>query len=371
MEIVMSNTSALKTNQVQEPALDKIWFTRCPVPTATGLAYKLGWLTNEFSSQEITIDTLQDNREYGRHHYDHQLPELIREGGNILALAARAQGANTRLIGLTWIEEWQTILVRPDSGITKPEDLKGKRLALPDWNDHSIPSHQRGTSIARGMSIQGYRGVLHYAGLTFDDVELVEVPSNRSNPTRTEQQPQQHEGLRNLWSGLDYLASGKVDAVYVKGASAVDAARASGVVVGIDLDQLPDPAYRVNNGTPRPITVHKDFIDNHFDELVRFLAQTLRAADWAATNKEKVFEILQSETRGSSSGVEEAYRDDFNKKLHPDLSAERLTYFEAQKKSLWLHGFLEHDFDFKDWIDERPLAAAYKLLAEWKQQGKA
>ena len=29
--------------------LETIWFTRCPVPTATGLAYKLGWLNKSSS----------------------------------------------------------------------------------------------------------------------------------------------------------------------------------------------------------------------------------------------------------------------------------------------------------------------------------
>jgi ABC-type nitrate/sulfonate/bicarbonate transport system substrate-binding protein len=352
-------------------ALETIWFTRCPVPTATGLAYKLGWLGDEFSGDKISVETLQENRDLGRHHYDHNLSSLIREGGNILALAARAQGAPTRLIGLTWIEEWQAILVRPDSGITQAKDLKGKRLALPDWNEHAIPEHQRGTSIARGMSLQGYRGALHYAGLTFDDVELVEIPSNRKNPTRAEEvQLVARDGL-NLWKGIDYLVQGKVDAVYVKGAAAVDAARAAGVVVGIDLDHLPDPAYRINNGTPRPITVHQDFLDQHFDAVVRFLTQTLRAADWAADHEAEVHKILQSETRGSSSAVEEAYRDDFHKKLHPDLSAQRLGWFEKQKKALWLHGFLENDFDFSGWVDHRPLEAAHKLLAEWRKEGKA
>lgn len=362
-------TSAARSTE-NSPALETIWFTRCPVPTATGLAYKLGWLTDEFAQDGIAVETLQDNRQLGRHHYDHKLPQLIREGGNILALAARAQGSESRLVGLTWIDEWQTILVRPDSGITKPEHLKGKRLALPDWTNHELPDHLRGSSIARGMSLQGYRGALHSVGLTFDDVELVEVPSNRRNPTRDGEE-NTNDGLRNLWSGLDYLASGKVDAVYVKGASAVDAAKAAGAVVGIDLDALDDPKYRVNNGTPRPITVHKDLIENHFDELVRFLAQTLRAADWAADNQQKVHEILQGETRGSSTSVVEAYRNDFHKKLHPDLSAQRLSWFESQKKALWLHGFLEHDFDFESWVDHRPLAAAHALLAEWKKQGKA
>lgn len=349
-------------------SLSRIWFTRCPVPTATGLAYQLGWLDEEFSSDGIEIKTLQDSRELGRHHYDHQLPELIREGGNILALAARAQGAETRLIGLTWIDEWQAILVRPDSGITQPAHLKGKRLALPDWNDHVIPSHQRGTSIARGMSIQGYRGALRSAGLTFDDVELVEVPANRAHPDQTF--VAKTSGPGQLWSGIDYLARGEVDAVYVKGASAVDAARAAGVVVGIDLDQLTDPIYRINNGTPRPITVHADLLNRHFDVLVRFLAQTLRAADWAADNLERVRDVLEKETRGSSEAVSEAYRNDFHRHLYPDLSAQRLSWFESQKQSLWLHGFLEHNFDFADWVDHRPLLAARELLASWRKAGR-
>lgn len=366
-------TASVKISQpIQPAALEKIWFTRCPVPTATGLAYKLGWLTDEFSGNGIALDTLQENRDLGRHHYDHDLSSLIREGGNILALAARAQGARSRLVGLTWIEERQAILVRADSSINDAQDLKGKRLALPDWNQHSIPSHQRGTSIARGMSLQGYRGVLHYAGLTFDDVELVEIPSNRANPTREPMlEAAESESLSNLWRGIDYLVQSKVDAVYVKGASALDAAQAAGVVVGIDLDRIPDPKYRVNNGTPRPITVHEDFINDHFDELVRFLAQTLRAADWAKNNKLDVHKILESETRGSNTAVTDAYRDNFHEKLHPDLSSERLAWLEQQKKSLWLHGFIENDFDFSAWVDHRPLTAAHELLAQWRQNGKA
>src|SRR5580704_10045459 len=86
-------------------AIEKIWFTRCPVPTATGLAYKLGWLTEEFARDGIAVHTLQDaGAELARHHYDHALPTLIREGGNLLAIPAKAQGAPTRLVGLTWID---------------------------------------------------------------------------------------------------------------------------------------------------------------------------------------------------------------------------------------------------------------------------
>ncbi len=342
----------------------EIWFTRCPVPTATGLAYKLGWLGEEFAAEGVEVKTLQDNRQLSRHHYDHDLDTLVREGGSILALAARAQGARSRLVGLTWIDEWQAILVRPGSGIHSTADLKGKRLALPEWGAHEIASHARGSSISRGMSLLGYRGALRHAGLGFEDVQLIEVPANRS--------PQAgggNGGLDRLWSGLDYLIKGKVDAVYVKGASAIDAAKAVGAVVGVDLDALPGHEFRINNGTPRPITVHEDFIEHHFDHLVRFLDQTLRAADWARENERDVLDILAAETRGSVQAVREAYRNDFHLSLQPSLSAERLELLETQKKFLWLYGFLERDFDFAAWVDPRPLDAALELRRQRLQQG--
>lgn len=335
------------------PALEQIWFTRCPVPTASGIAYTLGWLAEEFAADGLPVETLQEARQLGHHHYDHQLPGLFREGGNVPALAARAAGSPSRLIGLTWIEEWQTILVRPDAGIRSAHDLKGKRLALPAWGDN------RPGSIARAMSLHGYKGALSLAGLSFDDVDLVDVALHNQDDAPTPEQ-----GLQRLWSGLDYLARGEVDAVYVKGAAAADAARRLGLVVGIDLDQISDPRYRINNGTPRPITVHQSLLDNHFDLVVRFLAQTLRAADWASHNREALLRILQDETRAGAQGVDEAYRGDFHTTLAPDLSAQRLGYLDIQKTFLNLHGFLEADFNLADWVDPRPLHAAHQLLAQ-------
>ncbi len=343
------------TNQT----LDTLWFTRCPVPTATGLAYKLGWLTEELGRDGIKVETLQESGrdDLRRHHYDHNLPALIREGGNLLALGARGQGAPSRLVGLTWIDERQSILVRPGSGITSPADLKGKRLALPTWTDHPIAEHQRGSSIARGMALHGFKGALASAGLTLDDVELVQVESHR-NPERNSND---NRGSSNTYA-LQAVASGLVDGAYVKGAAAVDAARALGLVVGVDIDKLPERRFRVNNGTPRPITVHQSLIDNHFDVLVRFLEQTLRAAEWAKDNLDGVHKVLQGETRGSADAVTDAYRDGFHTSLHPDLSEERLALFEQQKRFAWVHGFLDRDFDLADWVDPRPLQAAWERL---------
>jgi ABC-type nitrate/sulfonate/bicarbonate transport system substrate-binding protein len=338
--------------------VETIWFTRCPVPTATGLAFKLGWLQREFEPDGIAIKTLQEEgRELIRHHYDHQLPTLIREGGNLFAIPARAQGAPTRLVGLTWIDEGQSILVRPDSGIHAPADLEGKRLALPAFRRADIAENKRGRSIARGMSLQGYKGTLGSVGLTLDDVTLVEIGGGVDTARGG-------EGGRDgqLWEGLVPLLDGRVDAVYVKGAAAAEAARRLGAVVGIDLDQLPERRFRVNNGTPRPITVHEAFLENHFELLVRFLHQTLLAAEWAKTNLSGVYDILQGETRAGEEGVREAYRDGFNLSLAPDLSPERLALFRQQKDFQLVHGLLDRDFDYDSWIDFRPLEAAYARL---------
>lgn len=355
--------TTLERSASAQVAPAELWFTRCPVPTATGIAYKLGWLTDEFAADGITLRTLQESgSELARHHYDHRLPTLIREGGNMLAFGARAQGEPTRLIGLTWIEESQLILTRPDTGIRSAADLKGRRLALPGWSRNAIPAHVRGTSIARGMSLAGYKGVLASAGLTFDDVDLVEVEDQLRNigGSGRDLEPRR-SGVGRLWP-IQALVEGQVDAIYVKGASALDQAREAGLIVAIDLDALPDRRFRVNNGTPRPITVHQSLLDDHFDLVARFLAVTLRAADWVAAQPNRLREILEFETAGSPEAVDQAYAR-LHEGLHPTLDADRLALFEQQKKFLFTYGFLEADFALADWIDPRPLEAAHAINA--------
>jgi ABC-type nitrate/sulfonate/bicarbonate transport system substrate-binding protein len=355
-------SSALQRPSAKAVRPDEIWFTRCPVPTATGIAYKLGWLTDAFESDGIALRTLQESgSELARHHYDHRLPTLIREGGNMLAFGARAQGEPTRLVGLTWIEESQLILARADGGIARAEDLKGKRLALPSWNRNPIPEHVRGTSIARGMSLAGYKGVLASVGLTLDDVSLVETPdaTREVGGAGRDLRPVSDRRLSRLWP-IDALVNGTVDAIYVKGASSLDAAREAGLVVAVDIDAMPDRRFRVNNGTPRPITVHQSLIDDHFDLLVRFLAVTLQAADYAVEQPERLRAILEFETAASSGAVDQAYAR-LHEGLKPTLDVERLTLFDQQKTFLFTHGFLDADFPLADWVDPRPLAEAIAI----------
>jgi 2'-hydroxybiphenyl-2-sulfinate desulfinase len=345
----MTDTAPRPTEATADRAgdIDIVWYTRCPVPTASGLAYHRGWLTEALGAHGLEVGILQDApRELRRHHLDHQLPGLVREGGNVPALAARAEGAPTRLVGLTWIDEWQKILVRRDAGIDEPGQLRGLRLALPAW------APTRAASFPRAMSLHGYKHALGLGGLTLDDVRFVEVPTLRGDDTVLE--PRRELSI----FGLDRLASGEVDAVYVKGAAAAEEAAAIGAVVAVDLDAVEDRRLRVNNGTPRPLTVHQQLLDTNPDVVVDFLAQSLRAADWAAGDPDGVRGILEGETRSGPDGVATAYAPGFHTSLHPDLSPERLGLLERQKDFLFQHGFLAADVDVAAWVDPEPLARA-------------
>ena len=83
------------------PALDRLWYTRCPVPTPLGLASQLGWFLDEFRDDGIGVFTLQeaDQVSLRESHYDHHLTNSFRQGGNVPAIWARARtldGASTR-----------------------------------------------------------------------------------------------------------------------------------------------------------------------------------------------------------------------------------------------------------------------------------
>ncbi|MFJ8129514.1 ABC transporter substrate-binding protein [Streptomyces hydrogenans] len=323
---------------------ETLWFTRCPVPTATGVAADRGWLAAEFAPDGIAVRSLQDADPGADRaaHYTHDLPGLFREGGNVPALWARSRGQDTRLVGLTWIEERQAVLVAPGSPVRDAGALRGLRLAVPR---HDVP-----IDFWRAMALRGFEGALASAGLGPDDARLVDVPA---------------AGHTGQWAAeLDALRRGEVDAVYVKGALAVESARLAGAEVAVELDALPDTAHRVNNGTPRPLTVHQDLLDRHPDLVARFLAVLLRAADWAAGEPAEVARILGAETGAGAEGVAGAYRDGTHRTLHPDLSDTRLDLLARQEAALRAHGFLPEAVDIRAWADPEPLRRAHRILAD-------
>jgi hypothetical protein len=64
-------------------------------------------------------------------HFAHTQADSFRHGGNIPPLWPFSEGNDVRLIGLSWNDESQVVLARPDSNILTVSDLKGRTLAVP------------------------------------------------------------------------------------------------------------------------------------------------------------------------------------------------------------------------------------------------
>ncbi|WP_204308900.1 hypothetical protein, partial [Klebsiella oxytoca] len=82
-------------------------------------------------------------------HFDHHLSRSFRQGGNIPAIWARSNGRKTRLVGLTWTDEFQAVITLPETRITRTRDLIGRRFGIPRRLNDQIDFH-RATAL-KGM----------------------------------------------------------------------------------------------------------------------------------------------------------------------------------------------------------------------------
>ncbi|MGJ4748555.1 hypothetical protein ACQV5M_19495, partial [Leptospira sp. SA-E8] len=100
---------------------DALWYTRCPVPTASGIAIHKGWIREAFAPLGISVQSLRSSasREVRQSHFDHVQVNSFRQGGNAPPIWARADGRDTVVVGLTWLPQYQSILALPGSGIRR------------------------------------------------------------------------------------------------------------------------------------------------------------------------------------------------------------------------------------------------------------
>ncbi len=341
----------------QTPPID-LWYTRCGAATASALAIRKNWLQEEFAKGGTVLHSLRDSDslETRNSHYHHKQTGMFREGGNIPPIWAKGSGQDTVVVGITWLDEYQGILSRAGSGVRAIGDLKGKRLGIPRHKDAVI-------DFQRGAAQHGFATALALAGLTVPDATWVDIdaPSYdlQDGPRR---QPRDAE-RRDVT--LDALDSGAVDAVFIRFARGVRASHDPRFHEVININNLQDPLLRVNNGTPRPVTVDRAFLDRHPDVVVRYLAVLLRTAAWAADNHEEVVKLLAPEDGGGA--VEEVIAShgvNVHKSFTPRLTKEYIDGLQTQKNFLRDWGYLKHDFDVRnDWVVGEPLQRAQELVA--------
>lgn len=340
--------------------LDSIWYSRSAVPTPLGIAAQRGWLHEEFLGEEIAVRSVQEQQDPAVRaaHTHHNLPDCFRQGGSAPAIWARSTGSDTRVIGLTWTEEYQVLLALSSSGIRRAKDLRGVRLGLPLRPGESI-------DMARATALRGYLTVLEHNGLNYRDVEFVDVPAwPRATVSTSPSEcfldlPAGHLSNRDYIADVDALLRKDVDAIYVKGVRGVEVARllADRAVVAVDIGGNPDTRARSNNATPRPLTINASTLRDHPRLVERVLRRVVEVGPWAATHSREALVALARETGARTGWVSYAYGVDLHEHLYTDLSDRSVTALEDFKNFLFQWNFIPHNFSINEWIEPSVLAA--------------
>jgi len=301
--------------------------TRCPVPTASGVAVSHGWLPCEPALADIDIRILQDLPELRGRHFDHRLDTLVREGGNIPALWAAARDGRTRLLGLTWVDEFQALVGRPGGSIG--------RIGIPVEETDRV-------DFRRATALKGVASTLAKVGAGLDGADLVEIAWAG------------HEHDGEYGAELQAVGDGAIDAFFVKGAQGHRLSERAGVEVLVELTADDPLTWRVNNGTPRTLTAHADLVESAPQIVDAYVRSVLAVSRWAHEDQRGFFTFVAQETGTDLESACEAY--DLSG-LTPSLSDERLDALRVQRDFLVEHGFIASGLDLDDWIHPTALNA--------------
>lgn len=334
--------------------LSELYYARCPVPTPLAIAMQLGWVEESmYQLAGIEVKSLFESinpTDFPQHFSIDQL-NAFRQGGNVPVIWARARQQDTRIIGLTWTDEYQALIALPQSKICRVKDLYGRRIGLPKHN--IIIDHCRAAAL-RGFSI-----LLEREGMDLKDVEIVNLDDHAiPSMVRDGEVISTGTGRRGRYSyssEIHALSNQLVDAVYVKDVRGAQAAHLVGAQVISSINRHPDPYVRINNCTPRPLTVNRWLLENYPHLVDCLLQQIYRAGQWATENPVDTMRLLSQEIGWAENWVQYAYGDHVHRNLQLDLSQENIARLCIMKDFLLQQGFIQQDFSIEDWIDPSPM----------------
>ncbi|KQV30474.1 desulfurase [Rhizobium sp. Root1203] len=334
-------------------AISEIWYTRCPVPTPVGLAAQLGYLEENFRKDGVTLKSIIDSpdRSIRQSHFNHTLDWSFRHGGNVPPIRARSEGRKTRLIGITWTDEFQAIITLQDTGIKTTKDLKGRRFGIARRPEGIV-------DFMRATALKGLLSALSLEGMALDDVEIVDIALPDS--VLSTQEGGSLFGLKRRQAYGEEVAAlirGDVDAIYVKGTAGINVANLIGAVEVAEFGFHPDPKIRINSGSPRVLTVDELLADERPDLVARLLGSIFKASAWAEAHPDETRRFVAREAGATEEQVLAANGPDIHKHLGLGLQPELVDAIGHYKDFLRDFGFLAADFDIADWVDRRHIDA--------------
>lgn len=342
-----------------------LWYTRCPVPTAFGIAVERGFLDAELARDGIVARSLASStdNQVRQSHFHHSQPNSFRHGGNGPPLVTRSRGGRVKLIGLSWNDSIKPMLVMPDSGIASVRALAGRKVSLPIRAGDSI-------DFWKASSLRGTELALAQEGMTMDDVAMTPVSTNRTFMDGATASTAQTATLWGAHCMLGHqreeafaLVRGEVDALYSQGAIAAVVMGFTGAVAIADAASSPDLAGRVNNDAPLALTVSEDLLAEQPELVARCVAAVLRAAAWASANEREAKRVIAADTGLPEELVDAAFPQDVHRQLEVDLRPEWVEALRVQHDHLLRHGFLAAPVAFEDFVDHGPLRRAREILA--------
>ncbi len=334
-------------------SISEVWYTRCPVPTPVGLAAQLGYLDEAFRKDGVTLKSIIDSpdRNIRQSHFNHTLDWSFRHGGNVPPIRARSEGRKTRLVGITWTDEFQAIITLPQTGIRTTKDLKGRRFGIARRPEGIV-------DFMRATALKGLVSALSLEGMVLDDVETVDIALSQSILS-TQEGPSLFGLKRRQAYGEEVAAliRGEVDAIYVKGTAGINVANLIGAIQVVEFGFHPDAKIRINSGSPRVLTVDERLADERPDLVARLLGSIFKASAWAEAHPDETRRFVAREAGATEEQVLAANGPDVHKHLGLGLEPDLVAAVGHYKDFLHDFGFLAADFDIGDWADRRHIDA--------------
>jgi ABC-type nitrate/sulfonate/bicarbonate transport system substrate-binding protein len=352
----------------------EVYYTNCPLISASNVDQELGWTREEFKKLGVRYEYFRNTRETDFYpHYIHNQDNLIRFGGLFPPIHVNADIRRTRLLGVTHApREGGVMVVRSRDKVFRMKDLKGKKIGI------SKSLNRIKTDWWRIQEHQGIELMLMMNDMTMADIQLVEFPYADD----WYNDPRMLEPLFNpsdLWLQRDHkrdlafrpletaLEKGVIDALYTQTGPLQQLTEATGKFKSIeDLSRYPDWTLQVAN-IPAAITCTDVMAEEHPELAVAFMKGMIRVGRWANEHKRAAAAILDRQT--FYRDVEATYEGIKPIDLVPNLSPQNLVSVDIGKEFMLSHGYIKNDFDVQKWAAPEFLEkAARELLEEqWKK----